>query len=314
MKKYIVLLLLVLSNIMAYAIVYDADNIPIPNNSVEGSVNYISNPDGILTDEACTHINSVLLGMEQKMGIKSLVIAVHSVKDGDLYRFTIDVGNKYGIGSKDNTGIIMAVAIDDREWRIVTGEGMEKYLTDAQASYIGRHYLVPYMRIGEYNEGITALVDAVAESLYTDETMKEQPTTEESMLAEDDDDGFWDYMERDGWIMLVLIGSVLMLVWDVVKWYQRSYNNGICPKCGTPTGIKRDSTRYGVIVKYEYRCETCNKHFHVNVFFFIFLLYYILKIMASARGGGSRGGSRGGRSYGSRGGGSFGGGGAGGKW
>lgn len=315
MKKYLVLLMLVLCSILANAIVYDVDNIPVPDNSGEGSVSYISNPDGILDDEACVYINAVLLDLEKTAGIKSLVIAVRSVKDGDLYRLTTDVGNKYGIGSKDNTGIIMAIAIDDKEWRIVTGEGMEKYLTDAEASYIGRHCLVPYMKLGEYSEGMKALVDAVVKSLKGDEELKEKIiATEEAMKENEGMSGErTDDSAGEGLLMFLLVGSVIMLVWDVVKWYRRSHYDGKCPVCGCTTGKKIATERNGVIVEYDYQCEKCNEYFTVRVFFYIFVLYYILRILISLRGGGS-GGSSGGRSYGSRGGGSFGGGGAGGRW
>lgn len=58
-----------------------------------------------------------------------------------------------GKKDKDN-GVLILVAEKERLWRIETGYGIEGDLPDGLCGQIGRDYMAPYFKSGNYGEGI----------------------------------------------------------------------------------------------------------------------------------------------------------------
>ena len=72
-------------------------------------------------------------------------------------------GSVVGIGKADlDNGVLVLVAIEDREWRIEVGYGLEGYITDIESYQIAQDYLVPKFQQGEYGEGLTLAVEALS--------------------------------------------------------------------------------------------------------------------------------------------------------
>ena len=71
-----------------------------------------------------------------------------------------------GIGKegKDN-GVLILIAIDERQWRIEVGYGLEGYITDLESNRIAQDYLVPELSEGNYGEGLYYTVVAIANEI-----------------------------------------------------------------------------------------------------------------------------------------------------
>jgi len=80
------------------------------------------------------------------------------------YPLEVADGTQTGIGKsgKDN-GVLVLVALDEREWRIEVGYGLEGDITDIQCNLIAQQYLVPAFREGYYGEGLYDTVVALGE-------------------------------------------------------------------------------------------------------------------------------------------------------
>jgi uncharacterized protein len=59
--------------------------------------------------------------------------------------------------------------VKDRKYRFEIGYGLESVLPDSLVGSIGREYLVPYFRKGDYGAGIYAAALAVANTIATHE-------------------------------------------------------------------------------------------------------------------------------------------------
>ena len=72
-------------------------------------------------------------------------------------------GQVVGIGKsgKDN-GVLVLVAMEEREWRIEIGYGLEGYITDVESHRIAEEYLVPNFREEKYGKGLSQTVTALA--------------------------------------------------------------------------------------------------------------------------------------------------------
>ncbi|MBI4709638.1 MAG: TPM domain-containing protein, partial [Nitrospirae bacterium] len=69
---------------------------------------------------------------------------------------------------KDN-GLLLLVSLRDKEYRFETGYGLESILPDSLIGSIGREYLVPNFRKGDYSSGIFLAVLAVANKIASNE-------------------------------------------------------------------------------------------------------------------------------------------------
>jgi uncharacterized protein len=75
-------------------------------------------------------------------------------------------GTKKGIGKagKDN-GVLLVVALQEREYRFEVGYGLEGDITDIETNHIARDYLIPAFKNGDYGEGIYDTVVALGNEI-----------------------------------------------------------------------------------------------------------------------------------------------------
>lgn len=72
-------------------------------------------------------------------------------------------GPVVGIGKKGkDNGVLILVVMEEREWRIEVGYGLEGYITDVESNQIAEDYLVPNFQEGNYGEGLKSTVVELA--------------------------------------------------------------------------------------------------------------------------------------------------------
>ena len=99
------------------------------------------------------------------------VIAIATVKTfqpfGDLQSYAVEMfengGQGIGAKGKDN-GVLIVLAVDDRQVRIETGYGVEGFITDGFAGETSRS-MTPLFREGEYGRGLLAGATRVAQRI-----------------------------------------------------------------------------------------------------------------------------------------------------
>jgi TPM domain len=120
-------------------------------------------------------------------------------------------GTQTGIGKtgKDN-GVLVLVALDERQWRIEVGYGLEGDITDIETNLIAQQYLVPAFRDGNYGEGLYDTVVALGEQIPTSNQLNNVPvrgyyyeaTSEQTTTSTP----FWNYnfYGMPLWLIVVL--------------------------------------------------------------------------------------------------------------
>jgi uncharacterized protein len=75
-------------------------------------------------------------------------------------------GTQTGIGKsgRDN-GVLVLVALEEQQWRIEVGYGLEGDITDIETNLIAQKYLVPAFQEGNYGEGLYDTVVALGEQI-----------------------------------------------------------------------------------------------------------------------------------------------------
>lgn len=309
------LFLLVAFPVTALAGIYNPDNIPMPKNGVYPM--YTSNPDSILADSTVRRIEETLYQLESATGVKTLVMVVEHIEGDDPYSFSINVGNKYGVGNAEtNTGLIVTLATLDRSYYILTGEGLEGDLPDAICKRVENRVMVPFLKEGDWNNAIACTVDTLSMILQSPDGQEFVSENEQVRSEEDDDMSFFELLIA----VPITLAIVLFFVWLMIK-LTLMVPNIIYLLIHDREEVQMTrhdkKIRFLLALRDSVWC-TGNDYYYLKNKKKVFFFY-----SSSNGGGGYSGGgsghshsssSGGGSSHGSSGGGSFGGGGAGGRF
>lgn len=172
----------------------------------------VSDFAGVISTDYKEKINSLLDEVEQKTSVEIAVVTQESIAPygADDYAQMIFDNWKIGKKGKDN-GVLMLLAVKEREWRIHTGYGAEGILPDGICGQIGRDYMVPYFQEGKYSEGFYYGAAAVANIIAKDANVTLDGLKDVSFQEKSPDvSAFW-------YIFIALIILILLsrqpLVW-----------------------------------------------------------------------------------------------------
>lgn len=208
--------LFVLFTCVAFSQTKPAD---VPNKKlVTGS--YVSNPDGVISENTVADIDTVLTDLEKKTTAEIAVVVLKSIGDETIEDYAQELFTLWGIGKKQNdNGLLILVAQEQRQVRFHTGYGLEGVLPDARCKAIQRDYMVPSFKEGDYDYAILQGVKAVANLLENPDNAEEIfATTQKPDLISD----------YTGWLILVgiTLGPVFLIVWAVKR---RRFSNSKNP-------------------------------------------------------------------------------------
>ena len=119
-------------------------------------------------------LNGYLRELHQKTTAQVAVLTIKSLEGQSLEDLSITVAHdkwKLGQRGKDN-GVLMLIALAEKKYRIEVGYGLEGILPDSLVGSIGRQYLVPYFRKGDYSSGIYAAALIIANEIAGDAGVK----------------------------------------------------------------------------------------------------------------------------------------------
>ncbi len=124
-------------------------DLPMPQEYVD-DLAHVINPDHTHT------LNGLLQELEQKTGVQYIILTVETTGGIPIEDFSIELAHnrwKLGQKGKDN-GLLFTLALKDRAYRFEIGYGLEGIITDAYAGQVGRDVLVPYLKKGQYSQGV----------------------------------------------------------------------------------------------------------------------------------------------------------------
>ncbi len=126
---------------------------------------------GVIDPASAQAMESVIRSLNQATGDVVVVVTVPTFAPyGDIREFAVKLFENHGLGigdrDKDN-GLLVVVAVNDREVWVEVGYDLEQFITDGFAGQTSREAMVPEFRRGAYGAGLVAgvsrLVSRIAE-------------------------------------------------------------------------------------------------------------------------------------------------------
>ena len=154
--------ILVIALFLAYPAALPAVTPPLPDHPTQ----YVVDLAGVLDADARARLNARLKDLEAETTAQVVVLTFNSLEGEPIEDFSHQTAVKWGIGQKGkDNGVLLTVAVKDRKYRIEVGYGLESALPDSLVGSLGRQYLVPNFRKGDFAAGIVATVNEVAKAI-----------------------------------------------------------------------------------------------------------------------------------------------------
>ncbi len=123
----------------------------------------------ILNAQQKQRLEGQLRSIYQQGLAQAAVIIVPTTNGMPIFDYALQVAEKWELGNKDiDDGLLMVVAVNDRDMYILTGYGLEGVLPDAAVNRIIREDITPLFKQNDYGAGILAGVGALKTRLSAD--------------------------------------------------------------------------------------------------------------------------------------------------
>lgn len=116
---------------------------------------YVNDYAGLLSASTKNYIIRANKQLNAQTGAQIVVVTVPTLGDDSLEEYATELFRKFGIGDKSkNNGVLLLLALEERQFRIEVGYGLEGILPDAKTGRIQDEYIIPYLKQNNWDDGI----------------------------------------------------------------------------------------------------------------------------------------------------------------
>lgn len=243
-------------------------------------------------------ISRKILQLHQSGKAQVGIIIVPTTGQEDIFGFAMRAAEQWQLGSaKQDNGLLMAVAVNDRRMQILSGYGLEGVLPDIVLSRIIRNQITPYFKQNQYAQGIQSGLDEIEKILNMDPEVAAQAA---QALKERQEQALHEQQAREKTFSTALFILIAGIIGSYI--FGRRLSAATAAVAGMTAGLVNGA---GLLTSLL---------IGGGIFFLLITaLAQVIFQAVLASGGGRGGGSGGGGGY-RGGGGGFGGGGASGSW
>jgi uncharacterized protein len=138
---------------------------------------YINDFAGVLSPSTKENLEALCTRVDRQANAQIAVVTIKTLdNDQTIEEFATELEDKWGVGNKDDRGVLMVLVMTPRRGRIEVGYGLEGILNDAKVGDIGRS-MVPAASQGDYNTAVPLGVRQIASIIAQDAGVTLTPTT-----------------------------------------------------------------------------------------------------------------------------------------
>lgn len=138
----------------------------IPKKPKDSEQHFVYDYTNLLSKRDSINLNIKLRKYSDTTSTQIVVAVIGSTKGEYINYLATEWAHEWGIGqAKEDNGVFILLARDDRKIMIATGYGVEHLLTDAMSRRIIERDIIPYLKRNDYYGGLNRGADAVFEVL-----------------------------------------------------------------------------------------------------------------------------------------------------
>lgn len=131
-----------------------------------GYKGYVNDLAGVISDQDEARLLSIIKGIERKTGAEVAILTIPTLDGESIEEYAVNLYERWGIGKKDiDNGVLLLLAMREREVRIEVGYGLEGVLTDGFCGEIIQRKIVPCFKEGRFGDGVISGTLAIVEAI-----------------------------------------------------------------------------------------------------------------------------------------------------
>ena len=178
---------------------------PQPGPTIPAPRGFVTDNANVLGRDTVARIEALATELRAKTGAELAVLTVESTAPLDDFTYAMRVVDTWRPGRKrEDTGLLVLLAIKDRKLRVLTGYGLEGILPDGLVGQIQDEEMVPALRAGSIDQAIERGVRAFAARIAADKgvTLTGVPPMRAPAPAP----------ELPGWLALLILLLILVMI------------------------------------------------------------------------------------------------------
>lgn len=183
---------------------------------------YVNDFAGVFTPEEKALLMDKAVTLSNKSdGIQVVISTIKSLEGDSVENYALNMYNKYGIG-KNDMGLLILLATEDRQIRVEVGKSMEAYINDSKAGRFMDKYAVPYLKENKFNEGLISLQAAFVDEITSAMSSKADtaPTSSSNSASSGDFTFIFGILG-----FLLFIAIIIYTIWLISKKIQKRKNH-----------------------------------------------------------------------------------------
>ena len=140
---------------------------PQATNRLPSPTGFVNDFAEVIDPDSQSRLETLMTRLKDKSNIEFAVATVDTTNGEPIYDYSMAVAKEWGIGPKDPAeggGLLLVVAVKDRQWRLQVTRSLEKDLPDEVCKQLGDQSL-PLYKKGDYAGGIEKYADALIKRL-----------------------------------------------------------------------------------------------------------------------------------------------------
>ena len=124
---------------------------------------------GVISPRYEQSMESLAREIIEKAGASVVVVTMKEIGGDDPASYANRLYEAWGIGTKgEDKGVLIFLALQERSIRIETGYGVEGILPDGLVGEILDRYVIPSLKTGDYDKGLSSAMVAVSSVIAKD--------------------------------------------------------------------------------------------------------------------------------------------------
>lgn len=125
---------------------------------------YVSDYAGVIESAEAQAMEQLIGAVREATGAEIAVVTVETYAPyGSIEQFSLALAESWGVGTAgEDTGVVLVLAMSEREIRIEVGYGLEGVLPDGRVGAIIDRQMLPELRQGRWGAGLLSGVRGVA--------------------------------------------------------------------------------------------------------------------------------------------------------
>ena len=171
---------------IAVAALFLLVTLPISAAPIPKTMGYVSDYGNVISSEDESVMTAVAEKLRRAGGIELAVVTIDSLDNDSIESYTLRLAEEWGVGGADtDTGVVLLLAVKDRQVRIEVGYGLEGDLPDGLTGSILDTYVIPDFKKGDFSSGLMEGSKAIAATLASKRDFSLDDSSLESYAVDD---------------------------------------------------------------------------------------------------------------------------------